>query len=757
MGKHRMPPKNELEKRDVFPAEPDVSESLSLDDIMREFAAESVQPALQETPAPVVPAEEPAPESAEAPAEEPAPEPSKPKTVQKPPRAKKEKEVKKPAVERDLHKVLSAAKTPKQHGEKKYKISLKTECLTAQDGENAFADALFLFAGSAMLIAGKALHLEGTTYLVLCLAALAVAGWKTVYRGVRAVLSGALIAAPLLVSLGTVLVFAAGSYSRAVWAMILYGAVRLIAALSLKICRDAALSLSSVDSGTVRLITPEGLREADTDTVEPGDTVRVAAGELVAVDGTVLSGTGRADVSSLSGIPESVELVPGEKVLSGYRVTDGEVDITAEKPSGLSTAVKLLLCTEKAVESRSARQEQAAGKAGMITAAAAGLAILASAVSLLMGGDWARWFSRSGTMLYAASFECIVSVMHLPYIGAIISAYRKGIVIKNADAADKYAASGRVVFSKRGVVCDGEYTVGMVYSEKVAEQQLIDIAAAAEKHSSHPIARALRAAARTETEETVRPVEELAGRGIAAFVGGDLVLAGNARFLGDHGVECLPPKSFGTAIHVAKNGDYLGYIIVSDSVGEDTFDSVELIRSLGGNELIMLTGDVGSNARKVASRMNFSMVKADLTPEEKASALSYLLGTKNAGTGVTYISRGSDDEKLLFMADVGVALDAMHDEDAFDVADIAVMRRSVSGAAEARRICTLASRSAGVNVLAALTVKAVLELAALFAGLNILTAAVAELAVAIGVTVNSLRSYQAGKTKIRRKRHEKHR
>ena len=288
---------------------------------------------------------------------------------------------------------------------------------------------------------------------------------------------------------------------------------------------------------------------------------------------------------------------------------------------------------------------------------------------------------------------------------AIFSAANYGIVFAKETVISVLAGVKSFVFSKTGTVTEGQYTISDIVPEKMKEEDLLRIAAMAEINSVHPIAVALKRAAglRDTVRTDVIEVEEIPGKGVSAFLGGKQVYVGNANFLEEHGIWYRVPNKTGSAIHVAIDGTYCGYIMITDKIRENAFDALEQLREQGVTSICMLTGDVRSVSRPIASSLNFDMVKPELSPEGKSASISYLRAASGDKLKIAFVGDGVHDRQAFAASDVGIAHDA---RSAFqDGADISVFGTDLRKIPQVHRI-TKASRMIFVlNVSVALGMK----------------------------------------------------
>lgn len=274
--------------------------------------------------------------------------------------------------------------------------------------------------------------------------------------------------------------------------------------------------------------------------------------------------------------------------------------------------------------------------------------------------DYAVWLKRCTTFLVLATPSAALFTSLLTHFGAICSAARADIAFEDDAVPEQLSRCRIFVFSKTGTVTDGQFRITETVPVGMSEQDLLRIAAIAECRSAHPIAAALKAAAGLDDSavpEDMVSTKEIPGKGVSTFFSGHQIYVGNAGLLEDHGIWYRTPSKSGAAVHVAVDGTYRGYIMISDEVRENAFEALEEMRALGASNLVMLTGDVRSAARTLASSLNFDMVKPELSSEEKGSAVRYLRSVHGEKAKIACIGDGYHDSDMFEASDVSVCLE----------------------------------------------------------------------------------------------------
>lgn len=336
------------------------------------------------------------------------------------------------------------------------------------------------------------------------------------------------------------------------------------------------------------------------------------------------------------------------------------------------------------------------------------IALVFAVCTLFHLADYQIWLHRALVFLVLASPSALLFSALLTHFGAIYSAAKAGILFADDVTPELFSRCRMFAFSKTGTVTDGRFIVSEITPVGVSEEELLRIAAVAECRSEHPIAMALKAAAGLRegvVPEGVVETKEISGKGVSTFFSGHHIYVGNAGLLEDNGIWYKIPAKTGSAIHVAVDSTYRGYIMISDALRENAFEALEELRSLGASTLVMLTGDVRSGARTLASSLNFDMVKPELDPEEKGSAIRYLRSAHGDGARIACVGDGYHDAGMFREADISVCLEPKTET---PDADVSIFSDEIMRIPLAFRICRVTERTLLINTAALATVKLLL-------------------------------------------------
>lgn len=522
------------------------------------------------------------------------------------------------------------------------------------------------------------------------------------------------------------------------------------------------------------------LKQVDPFELAPDDEFIVMPGERIPLDGTIIDGESQIDTAALTGesVPRTAR--PGDEIISGCVNLTAKLVVRATKPFEDSTVSRILELVENAAEKKARTENFITRFARVYTPIVVGVAaVLAIVPPLLFGGQWSDWILRGLTFLVVSCPCALVISVPLSFFGGIGGASRLGILVKGSNYLEALGSTETVVFDKTGTLTDGTFSVTeLIGAPGVSETELIDIAAAAETFSTHPIAQSVRAyrdslttnarpdsdndanlaqpdsdstttGARPDsgsitTAERVRDVREVSGQGVEAVVDGREVLVGNGKLMAAHDIAFTATDVPGTVLYVAADGTYLGAIVIADTVKPDAARAIADLHAAGVKKTVMLTGDRTPVARAVAAELGIDEVHAELLPQDKVAEVEALLAQTERDTNgkgkLAFVGDGINDAPVLTRADIGIAMGAMGSDAAIEAADIVLMNDDPDDIA---RAIHLARRTMGIvwqNIVFALGVKfAVLVLAA-FGIANMWMAVFADVGVAVIAILNAMRA-----------------
>lgn len=436
--------------------------------------------------------------------------------------------------------------------------------------------------------------------------------------------------------------------------------------------------------------------------VQVGETLWVKPGERIALDGVVSEGLSALNTVALTGESLPRDVAPGDEVISGCVNLSGLLKVTVGKTYGESTASKIIRMVEESTENKSHSETFITRFARVYTPIVVFLALAVAFIPPFFADSYSAafpaWAYRALTFLVVSCPCALVISIPLTFFAGIGGASAKGILIKGGNYMDALGKTQTVVFDKTGTLTKGVFAVSAVHPGQLGERELLHLAAHVERHSTHPIAMALREAYPEEHDDcTVGQVEELAGRGVRAVVNGLTVCVGNEKMMAEVGAE-VPfcescGRSEGTIVHVSVDGDYAGHITISDQLKDDSAEAITSLRRMGVTRTVMLTGDREASGQQVAATLGIDEAHCGLLPADKVGYMKQLLQNRKAGETIAFAGDGINDAPVLALADVGIAMGALGSDAAIEAADVVLMDDKPTKIAHAIRI---AKRTVGI-------------------------------------------------------------
>ena len=584
-------------------------------------------------------------------------------------------------------------------------------------------------------------------YLLIYLIPYLIVGWETLKEAAEALAHGEALDENFLMSVATLGALAIGflpgaetQFPEAVFVMLFFQVGELFEGIAEGRSRKSISHLMDIRPDTAHVERGGVLETVKPETVAPGEIIVIQPGEKVPLDGIVLEGNSSLDTVALTGesVPRSIG--EGDEVLSGCVNLSGVLKVRTTKAFGESTAAKILDLVENAAENKSRSESFITKFAKVYTPIVVGLAVALAIIPSLITGEWATWIYRALMFLVVSCPCALVISVPLTFFGGIGGASRKGILVKGANFMDTLSRIRTVVFDKTGTLTEGVFEVTAVHPELIDEKELLHLAAHVERHSTHPIATALRNAYPNEQDDcSVTDIRETAGHGVIATVNGRRIAVGNEKLMALEGAASHPCELKGTIVHVAIDGVYAGHIIISDRVKSDAADAIAALHKAGIRETVMLTGDQADIAASVAAATGVDAYRAELLPADKVAEVEKRL----AEGPLAFVGDGINDAPVLARADLGIAMGALGSDAAIEAADVVLMDDKPSKVAEAVRIARRTLSIARENMVFAIGIKILVLLLAAFGLATLWMAVFADVGVTVLAVLNAMRALKA--------------
>lgn len=597
---------------------------------------------------------------------------------------------------------------------------------------------------AALVMMVASLSIRGPAWLpsALAIAAYAVSGYDVLWRALRNITRGRVFDENFLMSLATVGAIIIGEYAEAVAVMIFYQVGEFFQDYAVDRSRGAIADAMDLRPESARV-----LRDGQEMTLNPeearvGDTLLLRPGERVPLDGVILTGDTTLDTAALTGEAMPREAGPGDDILSGTVNLTGLLTVRVSHSFEQSTVSRILEMVENATDKKSRQEAFITRFSAVYTPVVVILALLLAFVPPLIipGAMLPDWVYRALNFLVVSCPCALVVSVPLTFFAGIGGASRAGILVKGANFLETLAEASTFVFDKTGTLTEGSFTVEKAVPAMGTEEELLRLAALAERHSNHPIARSIREAWGKPLDEESGELKELPGGGVVAEIGGRHVLAGNARMLASHGVPVPEYSANGTLVHLASDGEYLGHLVISDLVKPCARQALGKLRREGIEELVMLTGDTEQAGRAAAEGLNISQVHTGLLPQDKVAKVEELMARPNRKGSLVFAGDGVNDAPVLARADVGFAMGALGTDAAIEAADIVIMNDDPCKMASALRIARRTVKIARQNAGFAIGVKLLVLGLSVFGLSTLWMAVLADVGVTVLAILNAMRA-----------------
>ncbi len=554
---------------------------------------------------------------------------------------------------------------------------------------------------------------DGYLRLALFLVPYLIIGYDILRKAVLGIFNGQVFDENFLMALATVGAIILGEYTEGTAVMLFYQMGELFQGYAVGKSRRNISALMDIRPDYANIEQDGELEQIDPDDVEIGTIIVVQPGEKVPIDGVVVSGSSTLNTSALTGESLPREVGEGDDVISGCVNLSGLLRIETTKEFGESTVSKILDLVENSSMKKSKSENFITRFARYYTPAvclgALALAILPPLANMVMGNpaNWSQWVIRALTTLVISCPCALVISIPLSFFGGIGGASAQGVLVKGSNYLEALSETKYVVCDKTGTLTKGVFEVTHIEpAEGVSPDTLLEVAACAESYSGHPISRSLKEAYGKPVDASrVSDVEEISGHGVSAVIDGRKVSAGNARLMKRLGISYTKPQKTGTEVHVAIDGNYAGYILISDVVKPNAKEAVAGLKAAGVRQVVMLTGDAANVAEAVAAELGVDVVKSELLPADKVAEVERLLAEKGGKERLAFVGDGINDAPVLSRADIGIAMGALGSDAAIEAADIVLMDDDPVKIATAMKISRKTLGIVHQNIVFALAVK----------------------------------------------------
>ena len=586
--------------------------------------------------------------------------------------------------------------------------------------------------------------------IVLFLIPYLLVGYDILWKALKGIRNRQVFDENFLMTVATIGAIVLGEYGEGVAVMLLYQVGELFQSYAVGKSRRNITELMDIRPDYANIETDGGIEQVDPDEVEIGSIIVIQPGEKVPLDGVVVEGSSALNTAALTGESRPVEVGPDSDILSGSINMTGVLRVRTTTEFDESTASKILDLVENAA-SRKSKSENFIAKFArwytpLVCCAALALAVLPPLYVMLtrgtggIGAVWGEWVLRACTFLVISCPCAVVISIPLSFFAGLGGASNQGILIKGSNYLETLSEVRVVAFDKTGTITKGNFAVTSVHRSPIEAEKLLEYAALAESHSSHPISRSLKEAYGKHIDTArVTDVQEISGHGITATVDGVSVAIGNEKLMNRLGIAFEHCPHVGTVLHMAVDGVYCGHIVISDEIKPRAREAMAALKRAGVEKTVMLTGDAENVAQSVASEVGLTEYRAELLPADKVTCVEALLAECGGRKRLAFVGDGINDAPVLSRADIGIAMGALGSDAAIEAADVVLMDddpRKISVAVRIARTCLRIVRE---NIWFAIGVKALCLLLGALGAANMWAAIFADVGVMVLAVLNAVR------------------
>ena len=577
---------------------------------------------------------------------------------------------------------------------------------------------------------------------VIYIIAYIIVGFEIVRKALRNITRGKVFDENFLMTVATIGAFGIGEFPEAASVMLFYQVGELFQSYAVDKSRKSIANLMDIRPDYANIEKDGKLEKVDPDEVKIGDIIVVKPGEKIPLDGTVVEGKTNLDTKALTGEPMPREANIGDDVISGCINLNGLIKVKVTKEFGESTVSKILDLVENASSKKSKSENFITKFAAYYTPIVVIIAVILAIVPPLIipGAEFSDWIYRALSFLVVSCPCALVISIPLSFFGGIGGASKMGILIKGSNYLEALANTEIVVFDKTGTLTEGDAKVQKIEAEGISKEELLEITALAENFSNHPIAISIKSEYNKPIDEKrIVKTQELTGRGIKATIDEKEVLVGNEKLMKEEKIDYKECTDAGTALYVAIDKKYVGYILIADSIKKDSKKAIQNLKKNGIKQTVMLTGDRKQVGEVVAKELGIDKVYTELLPDGKVEKVEELLKEKSPKGKLAFVGDGINDAPVLAISDIGIAMGALGSDAAIEAADVVLMTDEPSKIVDAIHLSKKTMRIVKENITFAILVKVIVLILSAFGLSTMWEAVFADVGVSIIAIINALR------------------
>ena len=597
---------------------------------------------------------------------------------------------------------------------------------------------------AVLFVIGYLLPFDGILLLIYYTIVYLFIGYDILWKAIRGIISGQFLDENFLMSIASLGAFFVSEYSEAVAVILFYQIGELFQSCAVSKSRKNIAALMEIRPDYANIERNGVVEEVDPEEVHIGDIIVIKSGEKIPLDCKVIEGNSNVDTSSVTGESVPVEVGLGSLLISGCVNINGYLRCKVTAEFGESTVSKILELVENASKNKAESEKFITRFARYYTPCVVGAALLLALVPSLFDGMWMEWIKRALTFLVISCPCALVISVPMTFFGGIGGASRKGILVKGSNYLEVLAEVKTVVFDKTGTLTEGSFSVTELCPFGVAENELLEYAALAECHSSHPIAISLKEAyGKDILVSDINNVTEIPGKGVSAEIYGKIVLAGRESLLQDANIHFTSCKKPGTVVYVAVDGVFIGFIVISDTIKNESKKAISELKENGIEKTVMLTGDNELTGKAVASETGIDEAYCGLLPGDKVELIKKL--SENMKGKLAFSGDGINDAPALTCADIGIAMGGIGSDAAIEAADVVIMDDNPVKIALAVKIARKTIAIVKQNIVFALGVKGIVLVLGAFGFAGMWSAVFADVGVCVIAVLNAMRALKAPK------------
>ena len=585
-----------------------------------------------------------------------------------------------------------------------------------------------------------------------------IIGGDVLVSAVKNILRGQVFDENFLMSIATIGAFAIGEYPEGVAVMLFYQLGELFQGIAVNNSRKSIIALMDIRPDYANLKTDSEIKKVNPDEIKVADIIVVKPGEKVPLDGKIITGNSTFDTSALTGESLPREAKTGDIVLSGFINKTGLVEIEVTKVFSESTVSKILDLVENSSSKKSKTENFITKFAKYYTPVVVITALIMAIFPplLIPNATFTDWIYRALIFLVVSCPCALIISIPLGFFGGIGGTSKHGILVKGANYLEALNDVESIVMDKTGTLTKGVFKVTEINVENnvkindfennktdLTQPLLLKYAAHIEKFSNHPIAQSIvseyeNSIAKTD-ESIVKDFKEISGFGIKANINNHQILAGNSKLMNSENIRFDKKENLGTVVYIAFNRQYIGNILISDEIKEDSPKAIRGMKANGIKEIVMLTGDNNAIGKNIAEKLEIDKVFAELLPNEKVEKLEEIYKTKSEKGKVVFVGDGINDAPVLARADIGIAMGGVGSDAAIEAADVVIMNDEPSKIVTAMKIAKKTKTIVWQNITLAFAVKLIVLILGLFGDATMWEAVFADVGVALLAVLNATR------------------